>query len=183
MRDHVDEHHEKCYPRPSRLRQVHEKMVEETIQTPTIHPATDEHPTGGLRPLWVSPQSTSGAVPFASAMADTGCQSCLAGLKIVKKLGLSIRDLIPVDIKMHAADNRDIRILGATILRLSGKHKGEERSTRQIVYVTDHTDKLFLSREACTDLGIISTTFPTMDEAEGQNPAISIGTTATPPPQ
>lgn len=37
-----------------------------------------------------------------SAMADTGCQSCLAGFKIVKKLGLSTKDLIPVDLKMHA---------------------------------------------------------------------------------
>ena len=33
---------------------------------------------------------------FVSAMADTGCQSCLAGLKVVKKLGVSVRDLIPI---------------------------------------------------------------------------------------
>ena len=108
---------------------------------------------------------------FVSAMADTGCQSCLAGLKIVKKLGLSTRDLIPVNIKMHAADNHDIRILGATILRLSGKNdKGEEQSTRQMVYVTNNTDKLFLSREACIDLGIVPNTFHTMGEAEGTSP-------------
>ena len=47
---------------------------------------------------------------FVSAMADTGCQSCLAGLKVVKKLGVSVRDLIPVDIKMQAANNDNIRI-------------------------------------------------------------------------
>ena len=117
-------------------------------------------------------------------MADTGCQSCLAGLKIVKKLGLSTRDLIPVDIKMHAADNHDIRILGAAILRLSGKNnKGEERTTRHMVYVTDNIDKLFLSREACVDLGIIPNTFPAMNEAEGTNPANAINTTDTPLPQ
>ena len=98
---------------------------------------------------------------FVSAMADTGCQSCLAGLKVVKSLGISVRDLIPVNIKMQAANNDRIRILGATILRLSGKNtEGEERSTRQMVYVTDNTDKLFLSREACVDLGIIPNTFP-----------------------
>ena len=39
---------------------------------------------------------------FVSATADTGCQSCLAGIKIVKKLGLSTKDLIPVNLKMHA---------------------------------------------------------------------------------
>ena len=103
---------------------------------------------------------------FVSAMADTGCQSYLASLKIVKKSGLSTTNLIPVDFKMYAANDTNIRILGAAILRLSGKDKdGKEHSTRQMVYVTDCTDKLFLSREACTDLGIIPGTFPTIGGA------------------
>ena len=120
---------------------------------------------------------------FVSAMADTGCQSCLAGLKIVKKLGLSTNDLIPVDLKMHTADDREIDILGATILRLSGKDgKGSERCTRQIVYVTNKTDKLFLSREACTDLEIISPNFPTMDKSEG-TVGVNVAAATLPPPQ
>ena len=66
---------------------------------------------------------------------------------------------------MHSADNHNIPILGAVILRLSGKDQsGNERTTRQIVYVTDSTDKLFLSREACVDLGIIPTQFPVVGE-------------------
>ena len=117
---------------------------------------------------------------FASAMADTGCQSCLVGLKVVKKLGLSTRDLIPVDIKMHAANN-NIRILGAIILRLSGKNKnGEEESTRQIVYITDNTYKLFLNREAWVDLGLIPGTFPTIGETEATLSANSVKAVHTP---
>ena len=115
-------------------------------------------------------------------MADTGCQSCLAGLK-VKKLVVSVRDLIPVNIKMQVANNDNIRILGAALLRLSGKSNGEERSTRQMVYITDNTDKLFLSREACVDLGIIPNTFPTIGEAEETESANSIGTTDASLPQ
>ena len=116
-------------------------------------------------------------------MADTGCQSCLAGLKVIKKLGVSVRNLIPVNIKMQAANN-NIRILGAALLRLSGKsNEGEERSTRQMVYVTDNTDKLFLSREACVDLRIIPNTFPTIGEAEETESANSIGTTDASLPQ
>ena len=112
---------------------------------------------------------------FVSAMAGTGCQSCLVGFKVVKKLCLSTQDLIPVYIKMHAANNNNIYILGATILRLSGKNKnGQEESTRQIVYVTDNTDKLFLSREACVDLGLISGTFLTIGEAEATQSANSV---------
>ena len=121
------------------------------------------------------------AQSYVSAMADTGCQSCLAGLTVVKKLGLSARDLIPVNMEMHAANDNNIRILGATILRLSGKDsRGEEQSTRQMVYVTDNTDRLFLSREACVDLRIIPGTFPTMGEAQETKPTGSINVINTP---
>jgi hypothetical protein len=96
-----------------------------------------------------------------SAMADTGCQSCLAEHKVIRKVGLSQKDLIPVTTKMHTADQKDINILGAAIVRFSGKaSNSKEASTRQMVYITDSTDKLFLSREACIDLGIITRSFP-----------------------
>ncbi len=35
------------------------------------------------------------------AMVDTGCQSCLAGLKVIQRLGLTAKDLISVRLKMH----------------------------------------------------------------------------------
>ena len=121
---------------------------------------------------------------FVSAMTDTGCQSCLASLSVVKKLRLSVRDLIPVDIEMHAANNDSIHILGATILRLTGKDdRGEEQSTRQMVYVTDSTNKLFISREACVDQGIILDTFPTMGGATENKSINSVGATDNPKSQ
>ena len=93
-------------------------------------------------------------------MADTGCQSCLTGIKIVKRLGLHEKDLIPVKMKMHAANNKGIRILGATFLRLLGKDQhGQTIETRQMTYVTDNSKKFFLSREACVALGIIPKAF------------------------
>ena len=52
------------------------------------------------------------------AMADTGCQSCLAGIIVLYRLGLTQADLIPVTMQMHAADNKSINILGATLLRV-----------------------------------------------------------------
>jgi hypothetical protein len=104
-------------------------------------------------------------VATISAMADTGCQSCLAGIKVIHRLGLKKSDLIPVTMKMHAANNKGINILGATILRISGRNgQGNLVETRQMTYITDESDKLFLSREACTFLGIISVTFPTLGE-------------------
>ena len=95
------------------------------------------------------------------AMADTGCQSCLAGLKVVHHLGLRESDLIPVTMRMHTANNDGIKILGALLLRMSSKDSsGQVVETRQMTYVTDSSDKLFLSREACINLGIITDNFP-----------------------
>lgn len=92
------------------------------------------------------------------AMADTGCQSCLAGLPTLRKLGLSKRDLIPVSTKMRAANNSSLELMGATILKL--QNQGTDRSSRQMVYITPSVSKLFISMEACADLGIISQQFP-----------------------
>ena len=120
--------------------------------------------------------STSQSQILTYAMADTGCQSCLAGLKVIQRLWLTAKDLIPVHLKMHGADNHAINILGTTILRLSGKYNtGGDVTTRKMVYITNNMDKLFLSREPCTDLGIISPQFPKMNvEVNGANPVQSI---------
>ena len=76
------------------------------------------------------------------AMADTGCQSCLVGIKAVSHLGLRAEDLIPVSMKMHAANNNSIKILGAVILQFSGKSaSGNHMESRQITYVTDASDQ------------------------------------------
>ena len=99
-------------------------------------------------------------------MADTGCQSCLASMKVIRRLGLCEDDLIQVTMCMHTANNNGIKILGAVILRFSSRSKpGQTLETRQIAYVTSDSDKLLLSREACTALGMISENYPTVGEA------------------
>ena len=58
------------------------------------------------------------------AIADTGCQSCLAGVDILHKLGHTLSDIIPVTTKMSSAS-------GATFIRLSGSDShGRTHSTR-----------------------------------------------------
>ena len=76
-------------------------------------------------------------------MADTGCQSSLVGVKIIHRLGLKISDLMPVTMKMHEANEKEISILGATILRLSGKDiHGSTGKTKQMAYAMDNSDRL-----------------------------------------
>ena len=59
-------------------------------------------------------------------MPNTGCQSCLASIKVIRRLGLCESDLIPVTMQMHAVNNNGIKILGAVILRFSGRSPPSE---------------------------------------------------------
>ena len=93
--------------------------------------------------------------------ADTGCQSVLVGIKIIHRLGFKKSDLIPVKTKMSAVNRDVIPILGAVIQRLSGKSgSGKVIETAQICFVTNVIEGAYLSREACTTLGIIPSDFP-----------------------
>ena len=95
------------------------------------------------------------------AVADTGCQSCLAGTPLLRHLGLNISHLIPTSMRMRAANQNAIVIVGALVLWLTATtESGQAMTTRQIVYFTHSTDKFFLSLEACKDLGIVPKTFP-----------------------
>ena len=106
-----------------------------------------------------------------TAIADTGCQSCLIGLKMVYRLGFKQADLLPVEHKMSAANRQAIEITGAVILRLRGADSGGYPvESTQICYVTLESEKLFLCREACTDLGLISSSFPILGETLQVNP-------------
>ena len=77
-----------------------------------------------------------------SAITDTGCQSCLAGISAIHCLGKTRKDLIPVALQMHAANNAKIAILGAAIIQFSGQsNSGKTLSTCQLIYITDSTNK------------------------------------------
>ena len=105
-----------------------------------------------------------------TAIADTVCQSCLIGLKLILRLGLKRIDLLPVQHEMNAVNSNAIKIIGAALLRLSGRDKsGYPMETAQVFYVTPDTINMYLSREACEDLGLVSPSFPTVGEAKGGN--------------
>ena len=111
-----------------------------------------------FKPIVNNPESFT--IP---AMADTGCQNCLAGFKIVQRLGLTKNDFIPVKMRMHAANDRPINILGVIIMRISGVDQNNNvTETRQMTYITKDSNSVFLNKAACIDLGMISENFPTV---------------------
>ena len=81
-------------------------------------------------------------------------------------MGLSKRDMIPVTMRMKAANNGDIAILGAILVRVRGFDRtGAAVETKQMCYITDGADRIFLNRDALTDLQVVSADFPTIGES------------------
>ena len=101
-----------------------------------------------------------------TAIADTGCQSCLAGTDLMSKLHLDPNDLIPVNLTMKSASGNNLPILGAALLRIeipSGK------KTRQMVYFSSEASHIYLSMATLADLDLIPRDFPSGSSSTRDN--------------
>ena len=146
----------------------------------SVRVAEEDYNQLNLTPITGTTEASPIIIP---AMADTGCQSCLIGYKWIQRLHLNRRDLIPAKMKMNAANNRSIKILGAVVLHISGTSKtGEPRETKQFTYVTNDSDKFYISKSACIDLGMISEDFPSVGETAAAINRQPETTTHRPPP-
>ena len=76
---------------------------------------------------------------LVSVVVDTGCQSCLAGVNLLQKLGLTERVLNKTRLQMSAANGNKLDIIGAMALRLSASATHGSTETRQIVYICRDT--------------------------------------------
>ena len=101
-----------------------------------------------------------------SAVADTGAQSSLMGLKTFLACGFKKSDLIPVRKCLYAANNEGINILGAVFARITGfDSEGSQHHAAEMIYVSDSTDLFYLSRNGMEQLKIISADFPQIGSA------------------
>ena len=125
----------------------------------TVHP--DDYSALGL-PRSIIRKPKSGSL---QVMADTGCQSCLISYKLLKKLGIYKHHLVRASMRMKTATCGMVDIIGCVVMRLSGYSAlGTRCETRQIVYVTETSNKIFLSLEACIGLGLVSRNFPAVGD-------------------
>ena len=110
-----------------------------------------DHPTIEVT---VTPQAAQVSRVLA-AVADTGAQVCVAGTRHLPTLGLR-----PAMLHRRAG----IRDLAQVRLRCAGTARCRielpDRYTVQEVYFIDDVERLYLSRAACTDLGLVPRDFP-----------------------
>ena len=98
-----------------------------------------------------------------TALADTGCQAVCMGPGQLTRIGLSVKDLMEVDLKLSGANGSSIGILGGLFITITGEDSnGKKWSTKQLCYVAEGVTRLMLSKEACVQLGIINSSFPSV---------------------
>ncbi|XP_057299519.1 uncharacterized protein LOC130630139 [Hydractinia symbiolongicarpus] len=91
-----------------------------------------------------------------SAIADTGAQTCTAGIELLSQLNCSKNALIKTRHRLRAVNNNDISIKGAIIADITVGTS----TTTEIVYLCDKVKGFFLSKTALKKLNIVHSTFP-----------------------
>ena len=96
-----------------------------------------------------------------TALPDTGAQMVVAGMELVSRLGVTRKELFPVSSGIRAANSEGLKLVGGLLITVSVTGSdGVTRSGSYMCYVSEKVNRLFLSKSACRDLGVISENFP-----------------------
>ena len=104
------------------------------------------------------------------AVADTGAQSNLWSFDDFINKGFSKDDLRPVTLRISAANNNFLNIIGGFEAKFQGiSPDGKCISCSAVIYVSDSVSCFYLSYTTMKDLGIIDQKFPTIGNcADGE---------------
>ena len=82
-------------------------------------------------------------------------------LNTVYAMGLNKKNLIPVGMKIKVANTGGLKLLVGVLVEIRGLDmNGIQRSSKQLAYVSADVNRIFLSKRASEDLGIIDRNFP-----------------------
>ena len=101
------------------------------------------------------PASVSNPVKL-SAFADSCCQTCTAGEEFLNQLKYPSNSLIPTSHRIVGITDDSLGVMGAVMV----KFYFNGRTSRQMVYISNNVEGLFLSQKALQDLDILSENFP-----------------------
>ena len=105
----------------------------------------------------------------STALPDTGAQMVVAGMDLVHKMGITKRELFPVTNGIRAANSEGLKLIGGLLINVSSVGAdGNTRSGSHMCYISEKVTRLFLSKAACRDLGIIGENFPEVGAADSQ---------------
>ena len=93
-------------------------------------------------------------VVLATAIADTGAQTCTAGSHLLKRI--PEHWLIPTSHRLKGVDNNSLPIKGVLLVDITTP-RGK---TTELLYICDKVSGIYISQSALKKLGVIQKTFP-----------------------
>ena len=87
---------------------------------------------------------------------DSGASICLGGIQHLEFIGLKPQHLIPCNKILSAVGNYSMKCIGylPVVFIVNGK------KTKQAMYICERVERLYFSKRACKDIGILSQNFP-----------------------
>ena len=97
-------------------------------------------------------------------MLDSGASISVAGLKVLKVLGIRKEDLLQTKLTVTSADSSKMTILGVVLLEF--RHPDTKEIVPELVYICEGTKTNLLSFGACVALGYMSPNMSTVSNPE-----------------
>ena len=107
------------------------------------------------------------------AVCDTGAQVTVSPLQLLHSLGVKSDSIFSISTSINSVNSAPVDIVGGIFLKISATNlkTAVTTHTRQLVYVSKSIPTIYLSRNACTDLGILSINFPSPGEFDNTDTA------------
>ena len=93
---------------------------------------------------------------YTNAIADTGCQTCTAGMDLLVKLNCTQSTLVQTRHRIIGITDTDLDIQGALMVEIVHLDK----RTKQMIHISSNTTGLYLSESALRELDLIDQDFP-----------------------
>jgi hypothetical protein len=94
-------------------------------------------------------------------VADTGATVVCGETELMQGMGLKLNQLLPTNLTLFTADKKSLTVLGAVPVIISVKcGDGSTATTRDMLYIVEELTSVFVSRDALSNLGIVSKEFP-----------------------
>ena len=161
---------------------IYDSYLRQWVQKPppssphlSVSVAVDKVAYGELKlnPPCLVKKKGAGHARNRKATTDTGAQLTVINVNEVKNLGIKLNSLFPLLTNVNTVTKDAVDIIGGVFLKISASDQksGNVRSTRQLCYVSKSVPGVYLSEDACKELGCLPSKFPNV----GQFPTPSIG--------
>lgn len=96
-----------------------------------------------------------------SVVADSGAMGDLISWSLAMKMGMRLNDIVKVSTRFNGINGSPVEIIGAVFVKISALDRNGKRAyTRAMMYVSESTEKVWLSERSLRNLGVIRKDFP-----------------------